>query len=306
MPNSSKKIEANRKNALQSTGPKTVEGKQVVKFNALKHGLLSKEIIINDGEGQEDGKAFQDLHFQLTNDLQPVGVLEEILVEKIAICYWRLKRAVRTETGEIRRRLDTFSWSELMAKADQFRSDKQFAPLTKDFSRFLKSSIGISHLLTTLQNILEDVKTTGSLSEHSEKSLINNFDSQEGSFAELCLVYSMMAKKGPQIASEDPEDAKNIPEPSTCKDLLVGIVKNEINALELTKKLVVDNEELRADASFASHSLPPPPEMDRILRYETTIERQLYRAMAQLERLQRQRKGEMIPPPINLDVSSEH
>jgi hypothetical protein len=40
---SDKKAQANRRNALQSTGPKTPEGKAAVRWNALKHGLLSKE-----------------------------------------------------------------------------------------------------------------------------------------------------------------------------------------------------------------------------------------------------------------------
>ncbi len=42
--------------------------------------------------------------------------------------------------------------------------------------------------------------------------------------------------------------------------------------------------------------------IDRILRYETTINSQLYQAINQLERLQRQRKGELVPPPLNLQV----
>ena len=34
------------------------------------------------------------------------------------------------------------------------------------------------------------------------------------------------------------------------------------------------------------------------MRYETKLERQIYRAMAQLERLQRMRKGETLPAPM--------
>lgn len=41
---------------------------------------------------------------------------------------------------------------------------------------------------------------------------------------------------------------------------------------------------------------------DRILRYQTTIDRQLYQAMNQLERLQRLRKGDHVPAPLNLQV----
>ena len=41
------------------------------------------------------------------------------------------------------------------------------------------------------------------------------------------------------------------------------------------------------------------------LRYQTTIENRLYKAMHELERLQRMRKGESIPSPIPVDVSHE-
>ena len=103
---SQKQIRANRMNALKSTGPKTPEGKRVARWNALKHGLLSKEVVIKTGGGKESGAAFRKLLTQLREDLQPEGVLEEMLVEKIAICYWRLRRVLRCEVGEIRKDLD--------------------------------------------------------------------------------------------------------------------------------------------------------------------------------------------------------
>jgi hypothetical protein len=45
---SDKQIRANRRNARKSTGPKTPEGKSVVSHNALKHGLLSQQILLPD------------------------------------------------------------------------------------------------------------------------------------------------------------------------------------------------------------------------------------------------------------------
>ena len=42
---SQKQLEANRKNA-QKGGVKTTEGKAIIKFNALKHGLLTKEVVV--------------------------------------------------------------------------------------------------------------------------------------------------------------------------------------------------------------------------------------------------------------------
>ncbi len=50
---SPKKIEANRRNAQRSTGPRTRAGKRNVRWNAVKHGLLSDEVVLPVGEVQE-------------------------------------------------------------------------------------------------------------------------------------------------------------------------------------------------------------------------------------------------------------
>jgi len=63
-------------------------------------------------------------------------------------------------------------------------------------------------------------------------------------------------------------------------------------------------EEHEESARKAATNLPSGETLDRILRYETTRERQLYRAMMQLERVQRRRQGEAVPPPLSLEVSS--
>ena len=48
-----KKVETNIKNSRKSTGPKTRKGKSISKKNALKHGILSREIVLSDGDGKE-------------------------------------------------------------------------------------------------------------------------------------------------------------------------------------------------------------------------------------------------------------
>src|SRR5918994_7133465 len=92
---SEKKAEANRRNALKSTGPKTPEGKDAVRLNALKHGLLSQEILLPG----EDEEALRELGQNLRAELQPVGELESLLVDRIITAYWRLRRLGRVEAG---------------------------------------------------------------------------------------------------------------------------------------------------------------------------------------------------------------
>jgi len=89
---SQKQIEANKENAKKG-GVKTEEGKAISKYNALKHGLLSKEVLI---EG-EDERQLVELGKKLRSEFSPSSELEIILVERIIANTWRLKRAMRIE-----------------------------------------------------------------------------------------------------------------------------------------------------------------------------------------------------------------
>jgi len=98
---SSRKLESNRKNALNSTGPKSSRGKRFSSRNALKHGLLSRELVIGDGNGKESISEFQKLLAELIEDFQPQGRAELSLVETVAICDWRFRRTLRAEAEGI-------------------------------------------------------------------------------------------------------------------------------------------------------------------------------------------------------------
>ena len=84
---SPRRIEANRRNAKKSTGPKTSAGKVMSSWNSTRHGLLSKILPPIYGKHK---KQFARLLTSLQQDLEPVGTIEEVLVEKIAQEYWRL------------------------------------------------------------------------------------------------------------------------------------------------------------------------------------------------------------------------
>ena len=90
---SEKQARANRHNALKSTGPRTPEGKEAVRHNAVKHGLLAEEVLLPE----EDEAAFKDLDERLRNELEPVGELENMLVDLIVAARWRLRRLGRVE-----------------------------------------------------------------------------------------------------------------------------------------------------------------------------------------------------------------
>ena len=89
---SQKQLEANQKNAKLG-GVKTEEGKAVSKYNALKHGLLSKEVLL---EG-EDEKMLVEVGKKLRAELEPQTELELVLVDRITANVWRLRRGMQIE-----------------------------------------------------------------------------------------------------------------------------------------------------------------------------------------------------------------
>src|SRR5271156_2016960 len=88
-------IATNRRNALRSTGPRTVRGKSISRINALKHGLSAEHVVLFDEEIEEFERFFRKWMVAC----KPQGFVEQQLVERIAICAWRLRRVYRIETG---------------------------------------------------------------------------------------------------------------------------------------------------------------------------------------------------------------
>jgi hypothetical protein len=129
---SDKQTRANRRNALKSTGPKTPEGKAAVRMNALKHGLLSQEILLPG----EDEEALRELGERLRNELQRAGELENLLVDRIISAYWRLRRLGRVETG-------IFAWerSEELAERAEREAQRYESGQVEDLVRYLDITI---------------------------------------------------------------------------------------------------------------------------------------------------------------------
>jgi hypothetical protein len=89
-----RQIEANRRNALRSTGPRTKEGKQSSRGNAYRHGLTA-ETVVPDVEDAEDYAAFEAA---VIADYDARTAVERELVLRLASLLWRLRRATAVGT----------------------------------------------------------------------------------------------------------------------------------------------------------------------------------------------------------------
>jgi hypothetical protein len=289
---SEKQLEANKQNALKG-GVKSEEGKAIVKYNALKHGLLAKEVVITAGDGAENPEEFSGLLDDLGKQLQPQGTLEELLVEKIAVSYWRLRRACRYETGLIRHELDN-------ATNDYYRNeynktDEKIEQEIKQEQEQLEEWESDKEQLTAMHTGGKPLEETYDLEGNWDwlfEKVSDQFeldDDNEGTPKEIRKVLNNKAGwSDDQIWQAHIElcDEEIKHQREKIAVLRQDIEKNRLK-LQVTKKL---------------GCIPTKHELDRLLRYEGAIERQFYKAMNQLERLQRIRSGESIPAPVEVDV----
>ncbi len=95
-PISKRKLAANRRNALKSTGPKTARGKRASRLNGLKHGAYANELITFCADTKDNPKEYKQLLSTLTEQLQPAGSAEKSLVWKFTYHIWRYKKAIST------------------------------------------------------------------------------------------------------------------------------------------------------------------------------------------------------------------
>lgn len=245
---SPEKLAANQRNSHQSTGPKTPEGKEKVRHNALKHGLLARDLVLPD----EDPAKFDALLHDLIQHYAPVGPIEMILVERIAVNLWRLGRAVRCEVGSVTGQLIELEPPDGEARNLRWKARdlKRRADLAGDFRKKIEQSADFELTADDLKNLRWDRASTE---------------------AELMKVKPADKK----LTVLDWMDV-------TRTEFLQDASKLEARAVEAQAKAMRIYEAKKVASSL--------PLYDRTLRYETTFERQLYKAIDELEKRQRNRQ----------------
>jgi hypothetical protein len=93
-----RRIEANRRNAISSTGPSTEQGKRRSRRNAIRHGLCAETVI----EIVEDIEDYRGFEAAVIADYDARTAVERELVLRLASLLWRLRRATSIETDLLR------------------------------------------------------------------------------------------------------------------------------------------------------------------------------------------------------------
>jgi|SRR5579872_1720107 len=285
------KLAAQRDNAQLSTGPKSIPGKRDSSRNSTSHGVFVCDRLL-PGESAEE---WEQLKREMIEDRNPIGSCELRRVEKIIWNEWRLRRLRRAENGEI---------AKLLADHEP-AADIVACTHIPAYNKAVKA-------MQKLELVEQETNSQGRIGEENQAWLrrlpyeaaknlltaINITEGAEGVGAEGAGASpeSPAASEGAQCAS-----ATN-PEPSErVSDLTREVLLNVLSTLndQIIEERAFHGQYLirRAQAQGDALLVPQTAVLDRLLRYETHILRNIDRDENALERMQRLRQGEKVPPP---------
>ncbi len=278
--------DSNRKNAQKSTGPKTKIGKLTISKNSLRHGIFAKEVVITGGDGAENQEEFDNLLKGLIKDYQPEGMQEMLLVEKIAVDNWRLKRVIRFENGVLRRQLDNYERSALENYYDELESNYAF---------------GSGHYLPPPENIMKQFIHL--LHNGNEEELMQAIDryarlsgDEEALKNDEDLLWYILYEKLDIAADELDPDLKEqaLEYIKNCSPVEFDQIKKEFlkgEHSEIKKMTFMMQGRERFEFEERVRRLPKENEIDKIIKYETHLERNITKNITLLLTLQQNRQA---------------
>ncbi len=287
-----KQIEANQENALLSTGAVSQEGKVLVSHNAIKHGIFAKDLVIKSEVGQESEAEYLELLDGLVESFVPQGKMENLLVEKIAIDFWRLRRVMRFEAGSIRKHLSEVlenyynSWggggknlpaSDIEKKIEEAHSymdwnRKYLACLQKGIVKF-DQPIWKGEEIES--DIVDDFYI---IANRIDRKLLSEDERKKLEYGEL--EFSALKEI---IARAD-----FITDPQIADELIARFMEQN----EEYEREIEDLKEQKIANGIADDlngklcSLPPGDSLEKILKYETSIQKSIFQNIIMLKKLQ--------------------
>jgi hypothetical protein len=280
-------------------GPNTPEGKEVVRWNATRHGIRSPTPVIPGVEKKEDWEEHRD---GVLESLQPEGHLELVLAERVASLSWRLNRVTRYETESIallhekveddlaeRRRFGSYLlgpahpedvWGALRNARRAQRVIKQFGKLPDDKRLSGPDAASILDLVwaqTEEEVEAEEVRFSEEIPEWAGlEGDMAEWDGWTVSLVRECIV---------AIASVAGQAEEELIEAATERARL-----DIISAKSAAERVEQDLARMSRE-----RLLPDEKTLEKVARYEAHLSRLFHKALHELEALQIRRAGGAAP-----------
>jgi hypothetical protein len=280
-------------------GPATEGGKEVVRWNAIRHGIRSPAPVVPGLEKAED---WEEHRSGVLESLSPEGHLENVLAERVALLSWRLHRMTRYERETIalsqerveedlarRRRFDSDDLGDKRPPAN-VREAYEYARNRQRLLKRLPTLPDDKHLSpkdakAILWAIWDQVGVEVELEEINIPGVPGTLDVEFLEEYDVSWTVLLVREGISAIASSAGEKPEKLLEAATEEALRnVRLEKSKVEEAERDLKNM-GRERL----------LPDEKTLEKIARYEAHLSRQLYQAMHELEALQTKRAGEAAP-----------
>jgi len=254
------RIEANRKNSLRSTGPKTPEGKERSRANALKHGLCASALV------PEDLESIQARAREWYYSLKPQNRFQAWMVDQVAVISLRVDRSERIE----RRLRDKVALRSELSWDDDRRLEAEM--IGGDLAR--RPAETVERLRSTPQGC-DWLMTRWAMLAHVADTV--DWTADQARLAFDLLGTPAEFRSGLPGAPIDP-DGRAIDDPAKPAE----IARSQIEALRGRRERVADLDEV--DRALASADLTHDADADlrRLRRYESTLHRRLRWCLGQI------------------------
>ena len=280
-------------------GPATQEGKEVVKWNAVQHGVRSPAPVVPGIEKSEDWEEHRDGMLQ---SLSPEGHLELVLAERVALLSWRLRRVIRYETES--KALYQERAEDDLARERRFESGpdhpevvRSDAKSARDDHRLLKrfakmedeKSLSASDADSVIWDAMECADKVAEGEVDPEELLegvsvpgLPDSDSWEGYKGWTAGMVRAVIEKVAQATDEESEG------------LLEAATRDARFKMERTKR---ETEKVERDLRNMARErhLPDEKILEKVATYEAHLSQGLYKALHELEALQVRRTGGAAP-----------
>ncbi|MEK7137426.1 MAG: hypothetical protein AAB853_04035 [Patescibacteria group bacterium] len=277
-------------------GPKTSEGKEASRMNALRHGILSTHLFVPIGEAREyeDFVEFQIVFFE---EMQPVGMLETLIVDRLFATFWRLRRLHIAETGFIRRQVEPHYMQQAFAKMEAEGVARR--DIENGFFHRMRTSHGCSRLAEHWQAVYETLRERGlPLSKGMARAVDEELGGRSGFYKAECVsIFNNIVENNGGSKPMSANDKKQFDEWALtwAKDLW-EFFRGCAEVLEWDERDV-------QKADLQSKMIPPLEELEKLQRYDAHLQRVLLQTLHELQRIQSARLGRPTPLPVAVDVT---
>ncbi len=285
---------SNQPAARRSTGPRTTQGKKRTRLNALKHGVLSKFALL-DGESPEE---YRTLYIGLLDYFQPQGIMEYVCVEDLTIAVWRRRRLIAADTGTISEKI-FFIETNMRAKQSAEALHISRDAMVSDGLVAHDENLFVIEEIINIWEVFRQLVTKDKLGDCgpfiNRLYGMNQYGKAPDEFRKSFEIYSDSVKLG--------EAKGNPPKLAEMKQMMIDMIEGEIERFSKLKELreEIDHQQMRFKE--VAGVVPSGEGSELFLRYEVQLSREIDRILNRLERLQRIRSGQPLPPELNIKVS---